>query len=137
MLTFVSVCAFANTTNDKELIKDVINKAYVDGIHNSGSIADVRMGFHPDFEMFIYRNGVFSKLSIEDWISRIERGRERQSSEVEHRAVANYTSIDITGNVASIKFDLVRNGSTVFTDYMYLYKIEGEWKIVSKVFHSH
>jgi hypothetical protein len=50
----------------------------------------------------------------------------------------NIVSVDRTGNVAAVKLiwlseqaDAVREN----TDYILLLRIEGEWKIVSKVFH--
>lgn len=126
----------ANPTEEKK-IKELINKAYVDGIHNNGNLDDTRNGFHPDFEMFINRNGNFSKLSINDWIKRIEANRAKNPNQAIAKAEADFIFIDITGNTASVKLELKKEGKTIFTDYLFLYKINDQWKIVSKVFHSH
>jgi hypothetical protein len=124
-------------TNEQESIKSVINAAYVEGIHNHGDLNQTRTGFHPDFEMYVYRNGNFSKRSLSSWISAIEAGRSRNPNPPAQKAVANYLSVDVTGNTASVKLELMREGKKMFTDYLLLYKINGQWKIVSKAFHSH
>jgi putative lumazine-binding protein len=32
---------------------------------------------------------------------------------------------------------LSRRGKLLFTDYLSLYRMDGRWQIVSKIFHSH
>ncbi len=44
--------------------------------------------------------------------------------------------IDITGDAAAVKVE-DEFGSMVFTDYLSLLKIAGEWKIVNKLYHLH
>jgi hypothetical protein len=122
---------------DSERIKDVVNKAYVEAIHNNGDLNDARNGFHPEFQMFVLRNGTLSKVSINDWIQRIENGRNRNQNSPSEKASAKYISVDVTQNVASVKLELNRGGRLLFTDYLYLYKIGNDWKIVSKVYHAY
>jgi len=45
------------------------------------------------------------------------------------------TSIDISGNAANAKLE-IEYPSFTFIDYMSLLKINGEWKIVSKIFYK-
>lgn len=122
---------------ETERIKEMLNKTYVEGIHNFGNIDDIRNGFHPEFEMIILRDGVISKLSIDDWIQRIEANRQRNPNPPAERTTVKYLSVDVTNDVASVKLELHRGGNLIFTDYFYLYLIGGEWKIVSKVYHAH
>lgn len=124
-------------SQESERIKDVVNKAYVDAIHNKGNLNDARNGFHPEFQMFVLRNGALSKVSINDWIQRIENGRNRNQNPPSEKASAKYISVDVTQNVASVKLELNRGGRLLFTDYLYLYKIGNDWKIVSKVYHAY
>jgi hypothetical protein len=135
-LALATNLSFGQAT-EQESIKSVINAAYVEGIHNHGDLNLTRSGFHPDFEMYVYRNGNFSKRSLPSWISAIEAGRNRNPNPPSQKAVANYLNIDVTGNSASVKLELMRGGKKLFTDYLLLYRINGEWKIVSKAFHSH
>jgi hypothetical protein len=122
---------------DAERIKEVINKAYVEGIHNNGDLNDTRKGFHPEFQMIAMRNGTISRITIDDWIQRMEAGRQRNPNPTADKATAKYLSVDVTNDVASVKLELHRAGKLVFTDYLYLYLIGGDWKIVSKVYHAH
>lgn len=122
---------------DSDRIKDVINKAYVEAIHNNGDLNDTRNGFHPEFQMFALRNGTLSKISVNDWIQRIENGRKRNQNPASEKASAEYLSVDITQNVASVKLELHRGSKLLFTDYLYLYKFGNDWKIVSKVYQAY
>lgn len=124
-------------SQDSERIKDVINKAYVEAIHNNGDLNDTRNGFHPEFQMFAMRNGALSKVSVNDWIQLIENSRKRNPNPASDKASAKYLSVDITQNVASVKLELQRGGKLLYTDYLYLYKIGNDWKIVSKVYYAY
>ena len=135
MLMLFGICT--SHAQETERIKEMLNKAYVEGIHNFGNIDDIRNGFHPAFEMIILRDGVISKLSINDWIERIEANRQRNPNPPAERTTAKYLSVDITNDVASVKLELHRGSNLIFTDYFFLHKIEDEWKILSKVYHAH
>lgn len=137
LVVLMALCAYNANGQDAERIKDVINKAYVEGIHNNGDLNDTRNGFHPDFQMFALRNGALSRVSISDWIQRIESSRQRNPNPPAEKASAKFLSVDVTKNVASVKLELHRGGKLLFTDYLYLYKIGNEWKIVSKVYHAY
>lgn len=120
-----------------EAVKSVINKAYIEGIHNNGSIDDIKAGFHPGFEMLSNTNGELTRFSIGEWVERIETNRANNPDQKRDRTDVKYIDVDITGGVASVKFELLRNGETIFTDYMYLYKFGDDWKIIAKVYHRH
>ncbi len=122
---------------DADSIKQLINIAYVEGIHNQGNLNDTRNGFHPAFQMFVLRNGVVSTVSIDQWIQRIEQGRSRNPNTATERASARYLSIDIAGEAASVKLELHRGDQVLFTDYLLLYRLNGQWKIVSKAYQVH
>lgn len=81
MKIFGIIVAIALTANlflvklrNRRVIKSVINPAYVEGIHNPGDLNQTRSGFHPDFEMYFYRNVNFSKRSLSSCISAVEAG---------------------------------------------------------------
>ena len=48
-----------------------------------------------------------------------------------------FTSIDIVGTAASVRLDMDNWTGHRFTDFFNLVKIDGAWKIVSKVFYLH
>ena len=45
--------------------------------------------------------------------------------------------MNVTGNTASARVEVYRDGKHTFTDYLLLYKFTDGWKIVSKADHAH
>jgi len=126
----------AQSQNEENAIKKVIQEAYIDGLQNLGDIQTIRNGFHPDFEMLVYRNGQMSKLPIGTWIERIEQ-RKANPTTTPPNITGKFIDVEITGTVAMVKLELHRDGKRIFTDYISLYKFENGWKIVSKVYYQH
>ena len=50
---------------------------------------------------------------------------------------ANIASIDIEGTVGTVRLELDNWPGHKFTDMFTLLKVDGEWKIISKVFYLH
>lgn len=46
-------------------------------------------------------------------------------------------NIDIVGTAASARIDTNDISGFCFTDFFNLLKVEGEWKVVSKIYHTH
>jgi hypothetical protein len=129
------VSAEANEA-DKEAVKAVVRSAYVEGVHVKADPALMRAGFHPDFRMFVLREGAVATVTLEEWAGRIQQGaRERKGPppEVRHE----FAIVDVSGNAAVARVELFRDGKHVFTDYLSLYKLADGWKIVGKTFHTH
>ena len=51
--------------------------------------------------------------------------------------VSRITHIDVVGTVASVRLESDNWTGHRFTDFFNLLKIEGQWKIMNKVFHLH
>jgi hypothetical protein len=124
---------------EKAAVQQVVQEAYVDGIHNFRRPEAIRKGFHPGFEMLFIREGKLEKMPIYNWIQSLEERNAREPLPADAKATtsATYPSIDVTGDVAMCKVELSREGKLVFTDYLLLYKLADGWKIVGKAFHRH
>lgn len=122
---------------DEDAIKDVINKAYIQGIHNNGDLNETRKGFHPGFDLLILQNDQMSKLPIYNWIETSERTRKENPNTQKPPTTVNFVSIDITGTAAVAKIELFKEGKKIFTDYLSLYKFQEGWKIVGKIYFKH
>jgi hypothetical protein len=121
---------------DRADVEAVVKTAYVDGVHAKGDPALMRQGFHPDFRMLTLRDGVMTPVTLEDWIARLEKGnRERTGPRPAIRH--EFTAVDVTGNAATVRLELYRDGKHTFTDYLSLYRFPDGWKIVSKTFQPH
>ncbi len=122
---------------DIEAIKQVINSAYVQGIHNNGPVEAVGQGFHPGFEMLSMQNNLLNKLTIYNWLPAIKRRKADPDAASRPEVSCKYLSVDVTGDAAVVKLELHREGVLLFTDYLCLYRFEEGWKIVSKLYHRH
>lgn len=124
-------------TPDTEAIKELINKAYVEGLHNGGNLDETRKGFHPGFDLLILKNNQLEKLPIYNWIESSERKRKENPNPPSPKTTVNFVNIDITGTSAVAKIELLRDNKLIFTDYLSLYKFEEGWKIVGKIYFKH
>lgn len=117
------------TVSEYDAIASTIQR-YVDG-GKSGRTAEMKAAFHPDATIFGYIGpdlfaGPIQKLF--DWNDENGPAKELQ---------ARLNSIDITSNIATARLELDNWTSHRFTDMFTLLKIDGEWKIISKVFYLH
>jgi hypothetical protein len=131
-IVMLCVTCFAQS-NDEEVIRQVIQTSYINGIQNGGSAEDIRKGFHPSFTMLRLVENEIKPLPIEEWISNIEKNNAKNEP-APPKAEGKFISIDITGTAAVVKLDLFRNNKRTFTDYLVLYKFNEGWKIVSKTY---
>lgn len=97
--------------------------------HATGNPDYVRKAFRPEARIMAFRDGKLLNLSVEEFASRFSGKPAADESQRKRRI----ESLDITGNagVARIVLDYP---DTTLTDYMSLLKVDGEWKIVNKVF---
>jgi hypothetical protein len=119
---------------EKDAIKGVIERAYVEGIHRTQDEATVRGGFHPDFAMLVLQDSVMQRVSVDEWFQRIETLKadspDLWSSETTHE----FRLVDVAGYAAVAVLDVFKGEVHFSTDYLLLYKLDDGWKIVSKVF---
>lgn len=133
---FIPFGLIAQAASEEDAIKQVVQGAYIDGLQNLGDIQTIRGGFHPDFEMLVYRDGQLSKFPISTWIERVEQ-RKANPSTTPPNISGKFIDVEITGTVAIVKLELYRENIRIFTDYISLYKFSDGWKIVSKVYYQH
>lgn len=117
------------TAGDRQAIEQVIQQ-YIDG-GISGRGADMKPAFHDGATIFGYLGPDFIGSPIQglfDWVDQNPPATGLQSS---------IAAIDIAGTVALVRLELDDWGGHRFTDMFTLLKVDGEWKIISKVFHLH
>ena len=119
------------TTNVKE--SDAIAKVvqhYIDG-GRSGKGDDMKPAFHEDATIFGYAGADLFAGPIQrlfDWVDGNGPATELQ---------ARIASIDIVDSVATVRLELDNWIGSRYTDMFTLLKVDGEWKIMNKVFHLH
>ena len=103
---------------------------YIDGTR-SGNGDDMKPAFHKDATIFGYAGADLFGGPIQqlfDWSD--ENGPAAALQ-------ARVASIDLVGTVAIVRLELTNLNSARYTDMFTLLKVDGEWKIMSKVFHLH
>ncbi len=135
LLLFQTLTAFAGPVDDA--IKAVVKSAYIEGIHIERDTDKIKAGFHPDFTMSVLRDDKIVKVSLTDWVSRIEEGKKKNPNPPKKDVKYDFTLVDFNGNAAVARVELYKDGKHVFTDYLSLYQFEDGWKIVAKIFQRH
>ncbi|PLX15947.1 MAG: hypothetical protein C0597_08305 [Marinilabiliales bacterium] len=138
LLSFSALFAQDEQAKEKELIKQVIQSAYVDGLCNNADEEAINKGFHPGFELLSAGKGnAMWKLPIYNWIDIAKAGKEKGNtySFQNELTTVKYLFIDIAGNVAVAKIEFYEGKSMNYIDYLSLMKFEDGWKIVGKIAH--
>ena len=128
--------AVADDSAAATAVKAVVTNAYIEGVHRQGDPALMRAGFHPDFRMYMLRDGKVGVVTLDEWAERIGRGAKERKGPAP-RVEADFSSVDVTGSTAVARVEVRRDGKHVFTDYLSLYKLPEGWRIVAKTFQSH
>jgi hypothetical protein len=136
LLFFFFAATAVAQSSEETAVKDVVNTAYVQGIHNRGNVEDIRKGFHPTFNMLRLMDNQIKPLPIEEWITNLEKSR-KESTAPAVKTEGKFVNVDVTGNNAVVKLELYRENKKIFTDYLVLYKFTEGWRIVSKTFFRH
>ena len=103
---------------------------YIDGA-KSGSSAEIRLGFHEQATIFGYVGPDLFAGPIQgfyDW-----HDANGAVPDLDLRIV----SVDMAETVATVRLEMDNWGGHRFTDFMTLLKVDGQWKIMNKVFHLH
>jgi hypothetical protein len=115
--------------NEYDAIAEAVQH-YVDG-GKSGRSAEMKAAFHDDATIFGYVGEELFAGPIQqlfDWNDRNGPAAELQ---------ARLASVDVAGSVATVRLELDNWTGHRFTDMFTLLKMDGKWKIISKVFYLH
>ena len=120
-----------STTNvtERDQIATVVQH-YIDGA-KSGRGDDMRPAFHKDATIFGYAGDDLFGGPIQllfDWCDASDPATELE---------ARIASIDVIGTAATMRLELSNLSGHRYTDLFTLLKVDGEWKIMNKVFHLH
>lgn len=116
----------------QETEEDAIRAAvehYLQG-HATGDGAHHAMVFHPVSNLYFIRDGELQTVTSADYIARAS-GKPADNEAERKRRIA---MVDVTGDAAVVKVELDYPGAFI-TDYFAMLKIDGEWKIINKIFH--
>jgi hypothetical protein len=124
----LAVLPFARAQNAEEAAVRAAIEHYFRA-HATGLGEHHRKVFHPEAKLFFINDGKFAQRTSEEYIA----GSPGKPAADEAQRKRTIELIDITGDAAVAKLVLDYPNAKL-TDYMSLLKIDGEWKIVNKVF---
>ena len=119
-----------STMSEEDAVRIPLNN-YLEG-HKTRKAEYMKKAFHTEGKLIFIRDGKYTKWDFQDYISRFVSGNIAADEDQRTRKIE---SIDIAGNAAMAKL-VLDYPTTRFVDYVSLLKINGEWKIVSKVFYA-
>jgi hypothetical protein len=105
-------------------------KYYINGA-KSGRGDDMKPAFHPDATIFGYINADLFAGPIQKLFDFNDQNG--PATELQYWLV----SIDLIGTVATVRLEIDHWTGHRFTDLFTLLKIDGNWKIMNKVFYLH
>ncbi len=115
--------------SEYDVIANVVQH-YIDGA-KSGRGDDMKPAFHRDATIFGYAGADLFAGPIQQLFAwNDENG---PATELQVRIV----SIDVVGTVATVRLELDNWTGSRYTDMFTLLKVDGEWKIMNKVFFLH
>lgn len=133
----IGIGAGKGYTEDQKAIAKVIQTAYVEGLQNEGDTLKIDKGFHPSFRMIgLGEDGKLWEYPIAKWrqtkIERLKKGELPLPKE--KKVSVEFVSIDVSDYVAVAKVHYYEGGEKTYVDFISLYKFDGDWKIISKIF---
>jgi Putative lumazine-binding len=130
-LFFLIACLAASSfaqASDKDLVRIPLEN-YIKG-HATVDIEYTKKAFHAVGTMLGIRDGAYFSQSFADYITGLT-GRKPAADEAQRKRYI--AAVDVVGNAAIAK--VVSDYPTIrYVDYMALLKIDGEWKIVNKIY---
>ena len=115
--------------HEKDLITKVVQR-YIDGA-KSGKGKDMKPAFHEDATIFGYAGDDLFAGPIQRLFAWNDENGPATGLQ------ARIASIDLIGTIATVRLELDNWTDHRYTDLFTLLKVDGEWKIMNKVFHLH
>ncbi|MCC5905200.1 MAG: nuclear transport factor 2 family protein [Balneolaceae bacterium] len=113
---------------EKEEVREAIQ--YYLQAHATGNGEYLREAFHPVANLYFVRDSELAQYTLEEYIALFDG----TPGEDEDQRIRSIDNIEISGNAAIVTITLdYPNG--IYTDYMSMLKIDGQWKIVNKTFY--
>ena len=104
---------------------------YFEGFHE-GDVGKLQAIFHPDCHLYHAMAGELADSDMEAVYGRV-RGREKPSERGDE-SVGGVLTIDQQSPECAFAKVHIALGDKHFTDYLSFLKIDGQWKIIAKVF---
>jgi hypothetical protein len=117
------------------MVTRIVEKAYIEGVHRQQDKDLALTGFHPEFIMFVHnQDNSLGKVTLDVWFERIKASKGEDPKLWEKKVTFKFHELNIHSTTATVRLSVWKDGNYFATDIMLLYKIENNWKIVTKIF---
>ncbi len=122
---------------DLERIRQIIEDVYVRDMYRVRGRKALSPEFHEAFRVLVPQvNGRTGLCDTVSWQTpEILLGSNPKA--IESTTQFDFPFIDVSGDAAVAKVIILDETTPIYTDYVSLYRIDGAWKIVSKLFSAH
>lgn len=129
----------AERKKEEKAITELLTECFLNGALNKMDTEKMRKGFHSDFAILIPTDDGIYRLTLDKWIAIVENYKVNKDKMASGERNVDYRIevLDIKGNAALAKVQLVRKGELITTDYISFLKYGEQWKAVSKVSNEH
>lgn len=128
LLTAATLTTIPLAMHAQAIIEEAAVKTCLEN-YMSGDGNRMEKAFHPSATMkyIDFQSGEFKDVPIAEFIARIKSNTTKTERKIE------VISMNIEGTAAQAKIR-IETAQVIMNDYMNLLKVNGEWKIVSKIF---
>jgi hypothetical protein len=135
MKTVIVLFAVCMTTalwaqNSEDAAVRVPLENYFQG-HATGNPEYFRKAFLPEARLFWLKDGQLTTVSSDEFIQRAGSGHPAADEGQRKRSIQ---AVEVSGNAATARL-LLDYPDARITDFMSLLKVNGEWKIINKIFY--
>lgn len=99
--------------------------------HATGNPAEFSAAFHEKAKLYWNREGQLAERTSAEYIA----GASGKPADDEAQRKRQIVSLDVTGNVGMAKV-VLDYPAVKFTDYLSLLRVDGEWRIINKIFEA-
>lgn len=122
---------------EERRIRRVLEDVYVRDMYMKGSRNALSQEFDTAFHMLVPElDGRSGEPIALHWDGLTEL-QENHPKAILAEVRFEFPFIDVVGDAAVGRVDVYQENVPVYSDYVSLYRIGGQWKLVSKVFHRH
>lgn len=74
---------------DKEAIKEVVEQFYIDVVFGEKGLAELKNGFHDEFNMYVLYDNKLDKRTLQSWVARLEQVRSTKNASKKDQLLAS------------------------------------------------
>ena len=131
------IAARGETSRDEERIRTLLEDVYVRDMYVKASREALSREFDDAFHMLVpVLDGRRDEPVSVRWDG-LEALRANHPKAMSAKTRFEFPMIDVVGDAAVARVDVFHGEVPVYSDYVSLYRVDGEWRLVSKVFHRH